>query len=152
MCLSPFKTGDSPWIFKHFSLNRCLFGLKLVMREQVRNLLKRLAVMAGDYRHMLLVLIFICKPRAGPGLTSDLCSPATGRGDLRCHPMGPIPSGWPHDPSGGWEYSHMLTAALGFLKPCSLLRFFPCLLISGGAILGYASHSAISYLPRDQLS
>lgn len=133
MSLSLFKTGDFPWIVKDFVLNPCLSGLKLVVREQVCNLLKRLAVMAGDYQHMLLVLIFVCKPRAGPGLTSDLCSPATGRGELRCHPMGPLPSGWLHDPSRGWEYSHMLTAAaLGFLKPCPSLRFFPFLLISRG--------------------
>lgn len=107
--------------------------------------------MAGDYRHVLPVLIFVCVPGASPGLMSDLCSPAAGRGELRCHPVGPLLSGWLHDPSRGWEYSHMLTAALGFLKPCSSLRFFPFLLISGGANPGYASHSAISYLPRDQL-
>lgn len=49
MCLSPFKTGDFLWIFKDFVLNPCLFGLKLVVREQVCNLFKRLAVTAGDY-------------------------------------------------------------------------------------------------------
>lgn len=39
-------------------------ALKLVVREQVCHLLKRLAIMAGDYQHMLLVLIFILQDQS----------------------------------------------------------------------------------------
>jgi len=97
---------------------------------------------------MLLVLIFVCKRRAGPGLMSDSCSPATGRGEPRCQPMGPLPGGWLHDPSRSWEYFHLLTAALGFLKPCSLLHFFLFLLISRGrceSLSNLLPPSAISF-------
>lgn len=152
MCFSPFQTGDFPWVFKDLlSLNPCLFGLKLVMRESRSVIYSRdLTVIAGYYQHRVLVLSSICNARAGPGLMPDLCSPATESGELRYHhPMGPFPSGWLHNPSRGWEYCHRFTAAFRFLKPFSLL-FFSSLLIIEGAIPGYRSHSAIFYLLQDQ--